>query len=271
MGRGNLEGAGTELTVDVLVHDDRDSATHAGDHDFLAFEPLVALVLGVYADGGVAHDGLGAGGGDHDVFVFTLHIVAEVEQFATALLVDDLLVADGGQRLGVPVDHAHAAVDEPLVVEVDEYADDALVAHLVHGEGGAVPVAGGTEAAQLLEDDAAVLLFPLPGVFQEVFAAERPFVDALFGQHLDHLGLGGDGGVVGAGHPAGVLALHAGAADEDVLDGVVEHVAHVEHTGYVGWRYHHRVGHAVVGLRVEEFFVNPELVPFLLDSARVVF
>ena len=56
-------------------------------------------------------------------------------------LINHFLVAQGGQRLGVPVDHAHTAVDKAFVIQVYEHLDDALAARLVHGEGGAVPVA----------------------------------------------------------------------------------------------------------------------------------
>ena len=135
VGGGDLQGAGAELAVHVFVHDDGHHAAHAGHYDALALEPGVALVLGVHAHGGVTHDGLGTGGGDDDIFILALHEVAEVEEFAVALLVDDLLVADGGEGLGIPVDHTHAAVDEPLVVEVDEDAHHALVAYIVHREG----------------------------------------------------------------------------------------------------------------------------------------
>ena len=188
-----------------------------------------------------------------------------------AFFVDHLLVADGGESYGVPIDHAHTAVDEPFAVEVDEDADDAFVARVVHSEGGAVPVARGTEPTQLLEYDAAVLLFPLPSVFHELIAGEAALIDAAVGQHLDHLGLGGYRGVVSAWHPASVLPLHTGAADEDILDGVVEHVAHVEHTSDVGRWDDHGVGDALVGLGVEELLVKPKLIPFLLDFARAVF
>ena len=40
--------------------------------------------------------------------------------------------------------------------------------------------------------------------------------------------LGGDARVVGAGHPERRLAEHAVEADEDVLEGVLEPVAHVQ-------------------------------------------
>ena len=49
---------------------------------------------------------------------------------------------------------------------------------------------------------------------------------------FDH-GLRGDAGVVGAGHPEGVVALHAPPADQHVLQGVVEGVAHVQGAGDV--------------------------------------
>ena len=48
-----------------------------------------------------------------------------------------------------------------------------------------------------------------------------------------HHGLRGDAGVVGAGHPQGVVALHAPPADQHVLQRVVEGVAHVQGAGHV--------------------------------------
>ena len=52
---------------------------------------------------------------------------------------------------------------------------------------------------------------------------------------LDHH-LGGDAGVVGAGLPQHVLAAHALEAAQDVLQRVVERMAHVQRAGDVGRR-----------------------------------
>ena len=268
--RSHFQTAGTELDVYVVVHDDGHGPVDQRHDYLLAFEVGVAGVVGVYAHGRIAQNGFGTGGGYDDILVFTLDIVTQVVELAVLLLVDNLFVGEGGEGLGVPVDHAHAAVDEPLVVEVDKYLQHALGANLVHGEGGAVPVARGSQLLQLLEDDAAVLLFPLPGIFEELLAGEVALLDTLGGEFVHHFGFGGNRGVVGAGYPAGVLALHAGTAYEYVLYRVVQHVPHVQNTGDVGGRDDYGVGFATIGLRLEEPVFQPVSIPFLLYVGGIV-
>ena len=75
------------------------------------------------------------------------------------------------------------------------------------------------------------------------FLLPSPFVGALDGEadaflleiaHHDHLG--GDAGMVGAGLPQHVVALHAAPADQHVLQRVVERVAHMQAARDVGRR-----------------------------------
>ena len=272
VGRGDLQGSRTELDVDVRVADDGDRAADERHDDAgVGGQILIARVVGVDAEGRIAEDGLGTGRGDDDDAVGSFDLVAQVVELSVRLLEDDLLVREGGLCGGVPVDHAHAAVDLALVVEVAEDAQHAFGADVVHREAGAVPVARGAELAQLLEDHAAVLLLPLPGVFEELLTRERGLLDALFAEHGDDLCLGSDRGVVHAGDPAGVLARHAGAAHQHILQRVVEHVAHVEHAGDVGGRDDDRIGLALVGFRMEELVVDPVVVPFGLDLLGCVF
>ena len=112
---------------------------------------------------------------------------------------------------------------------------------------------------------------PVPGMGEELVAAEVMLLDALFCQPLHHLGFGGNRCMVCARHPAGILAFHASSAHENILDGVVEHVSHVEHTGHVGWWNHHGIGLSAIRLATEEFVVNPILITFRFDLFRVVF
>ena len=267
----DFEGAGAEFAFHILVVDEGDGAVDKGHDGAFALVLGVALVVRVHTDGRVAEDGLRARGGDGDEFArLALDGVTHIIELGMQFLVDHLLVGDGGEGLGVPVDHAHAAIDLAFAVEVDENVDDRFGEVGVHGEFGAVPVAGGAEFAELLEDDAAVFLFPLPGIFEELLAGQGFLVDALFLEEVDHLGFGGDGGVVGAGHPDGVEAEFAGAAYQHVLDGVVEHVAHVKHARHIWRRNHDGVCRTPIRLGVKHAMVGPIFVPFVFYNSGIV-
>ena len=82
-----------------------------------------------------------------------------------------------------------------------------------------------------------MLLFPFPNMLEQFLAAE--IVPMLHHAILAKLAfddtLRGDAGVVGTREPQNLLAIHARLAGEDVLNGVVEHMPHVQLTGDV-WR-----------------------------------
>ena len=114
---------------------------------------------------------------------------------------------------------------------------------LVHGEGCARPVAGTSQATELLKDDVAVLLLPLPDLGQERLAAQVLTGLVLFGEELLlHDRLGRDARVIRSRNPDRVKARLATMADDDVLQGAVQGVAHVQNTGHVGRRDDDREG-----------------------------
>ena len=198
------------------------------------------------------------------------YIIAQVKQLTLLVAIDHFLGRKHSLSLRVPVHHTQIAVDESLLVEVDKHLEHTLRALLVHSERCAVPVAACSQSAELLEDNAAVLVGPVPSVVEELLASKVALLDALLGEAVHHLSLGSDRGVVGARHPTSVLALHACSAHEDILNSVVEHVAHVKHTSHVRWRYNDSVGLTSVGLAAEKLVVKPVLIPFRLHCLWVV-
>ena len=287
--RGDFQTAGTKLYVDISVLNHRNDTVDQWHDDVLALEPCVFHVLGVDAHGRVAHDGLGTCSSHDSVVAFLVlmhdvalvlalnrslvlgsNIVFEIIELRVLVLVDHLLVGQCSLGFRIPVDHAHATIDVALAIEVDKDLDDALGACLVHGESRTVPVAGATELAELLEDDAAVLACPVPGVLKELLTCEVGLLDALLSELADDLCLRSDRSVVSAGHPAGVLSLHARTAHENILNGVVEHVTHVQHTRHIWWGNDDGIGFAIVRLGAEKFVVQPVLIPLRLYFFRVV-
>ena len=221
--------------------------------------------VGVAGDGGVAEHGLRAGGGHHHVGGLARlgvdHGVAQVPVGAVHGAVADLVVGDRGAQRAVPVDQARAAEHQPVAEQRQEGVAHGARADRVHGEALPVPVAGAAHRPLLLDDALLVTVLPLPDALHQGLAADVVAGLALQLQQapLDH-GLGGDAGVVGAGHPQRVVAQHPVPADQQVLHDVVHGVPHVQGAGDVGQRHHHHVAAlAAVGDRAERARGGPAL------------
>ena len=276
----DLQHAGAELQIDMLVAHDgqrglvlhRQRTTHV-----LADEMSVARVLRIDRDGLVARDHFGACGADGQPgvgFLDDLHF--EIIHGRVLRLRDDFFIADRAERHGAPVHHALAAIDEALFVEVHEHALHATRVVGVHGEARAAPVAARAELLQLLQDDAAVFVLPLPDLLHEFLAAEVvAMLDRAFlAQRFLHRVLRGNARVVGAGEPEHFLAQHARAAGEDVLDGVVQHMAEREDARDVRRRDDDGIRRALLadarGVGFKAFVVEPLLIPAGFDFRRRV-
>ena len=182
----------------------------------------------------------------------------------------DFEVGQRGFAARTPVDQAHRAVDEFLVVEIDEDFGHRLREAGVEREALAAPVARRAEASQLIEDAVAISLAPFPDAIDEGVAAELMTILALFREILLDRVLRGDAGVIGAGQPQRVVALHPARADDDVLQRDVERVAEMELAGNVGRRNDDRENFARargIGLEVAE--VNPMLEPSFLSGLGI--
>ena len=77
--------------------------------------------------------------------------------------------------------------------------------------------------------------------------------------------------MIRARHPEGVVALHPLIADQDILQGVVQGVAHVKLARDIGGRHHDRKRFpASVHLGVEILLFHPVCVNPILHSLRIV-
>ncbi len=228
-------------------------------------------IVGVDTHCGITHYCFGTSGCHDSITIFAFNLVAQVVKFAVLFLVNYFLVGQSRLCLRVPVDHTNAAVNQPLVVKVAENLDNALRALFVHSESGTVPVARSAELAKLLKDDTTVFVSPVPSVLQKFVAAEVGFLYALLSKFVDNLCFGCNGCVVGTGHPDCILSRHAGTADKNILNSIVEHVSHVEDSRYIWRGNYNNVWFTVIGFRMEELMFCPVVVPFLFNLLRFVF
>ena len=164
-----------------------------------------------------------------------------------------------------PVDDTLALIDEALVIEVYEYFLNSFGATVIEGEALSIPVTGGTEFFQLLNDSAAVFAFPFPCTFQETFTAEVLFGESFFLHCVYNLSLGCDRSMVSSWQPEGFIALHSSETDQNILQGFIQCVTHMQLTGDVRWWNYDGVWFFVrIWLSVEISAVQPKLIGAVL-------
>ena len=166
---------------------------------------MIAFVVGVYGDGGVAEHGFGAGGGDDDFAGAVCEGVGDVPESALLFAVVDLYVGEGGLVFGAEVDGFFASVDEIVVPHLFEGGVGGVDDFLVEGEGEGGPIEGGAEGAKLELHLAALFVDEVPGHRVELFPAVIEATVALAFEVFFENDPSFEAGVVGAGEiPGGV-------------------------------------------------------------------
>ncbi len=267
---GDLYAARAEVAFNETIGDDGNLAVAQRQIDGFPDELGIAFIVGMHRQRAVGHHGFRARGGDvhaaHAVNRAVAERVEDVPHEAVMLMAFNLQIAHRALEHRVPVHQPLAAVDQPLLVKLDEGLHHGLGQLLVHGEVLVRPAHRVAHAAHLAGDGVARLLLPFPHFFDELAA---PQVVAALARGLQlplHHDLRGNARMVHARHPQRVVAPHAVVAHQGVHHGLVERMAHVQRARDVGRRQLHaerRFGGVQRGSEHAQFF--PALRPVGFD------
>ena len=271
VGRGHLEGAGAKLPLHMGIKNNGDLPVGQGQAHRLFRQGVVAFVRGMHRHRGIAEHGLGPGSGHHQITVTNGIGIADMVELAGGGFVLHLQIGQGGTAAGTPVDDVVSPVDEPLVIEPGKYLAHRPGEPLVHGEPFPLPVAGAAQPFELVDDLAAGLFLPLPDPFDEFAPTEVLTADLFPGQLPLHHVLGGNAGMVGSRQPEGIEPVHPFIADQDVLQGIVQGMAHMKDPGDIGRRDDDGKGLlAFIHGAPEMFLPVPVLVPLLFNGLKFI-
>src|SRR5215472_759779 len=152
----------------------------------------------MYGDAGIAKHGFRPGCRHHQKAPgFAFDWVADMPKLTSGLAVVDLEIGDHGVHLRVPVDQPFVSIDQPFAIELNEYFAHGGGEARIHREAFAAPIRRGAEAAQLSDDRAAGLRFPLPNLLYEFRAAQPLFVNLRLSELVSNDDLCGDAGMIG--------------------------------------------------------------------------
>ena len=163
-------------------------------------------------------------------------------------LIDNLLIRERCLSLRIPVDHAQTAINQAFLIKVTEYFDYRTTALFIHSKRGAIPIARATERTKLLEDNATMFISPIPRMFEELLTSKVRLIDALLFQSFDYLSLGSNRSMIRTRHPTRILSLLTSTANEDILNSLIQHMPHMEHTRYIWGRNNNGISRTTIWL-----------------------
>ena len=179
MCRGDLYASGTELLVYIGVSDNRNLTVGQRKFEHLADKILVAIIIRIYCNCGIAEQSLRTGCCDLNKSVFLANDrVVDVPEKAVLFLMLNLCVRDRSLAYRTPVDDSRTLVDISFFVKFDENFLNRLGTALIHRETFAVPVSGRAELVELVDDAGAVYLLPVPACLKELVTSEIVLVNA---------------------------------------------------------------------------------------------
>ena len=268
----DLYAAGSFFGIGMLVFNDRNFTVRERKIDSFSDKVLISGIADRHRDRGISEHGFRTGCGNDQKAGTIGQRIFEVIELAVFLLVDDFLIGERRFGNGAPVDHALAAFDISLVVQLYKDLFDGVAEPFVHGETLALPVAGCAEFAELPDDGSAILLAPCPDPFDELLPSEFVASGSLFfAEIFFDAAFGCDAGVVGSGEPADFIAFHSVPARENILKRIVENMPHGQDAGHVRRGDHDGIRFFIgIGLAVEKAVVFPVGIPFFLDGRGFV-
>ena len=271
MCRRDLQRAGTKLPIHVLIGDNGNLAFRQRQTHHLSHQIAIALILRVYRHRHVAQQGLRTGSGHNQKTIAVHYRVTDVPEETALVLVFHLKIGKRRQAAGAPVDQTVVPVDQALLVKRHKHFPHGTGKPLVHGKALAHPVAGSAQALELGDDLSAGFAPPAPHPLDKGITPYLVTIGSLLGKLLFHHILGGNAGMIGAGHPQHLIAAHPFPAHQNILQGVVQGMADMQHPGYIWWRNNYGVLWFVrVFVRMEKAVFFPETVPSAFNFAGIV-
>ncbi len=265
MGRSYLNHTGAEFPLNIIVGNDGYLTVHQRQCYGFPYEILIALILRVDCHRSIPQHGLGTRCGYLQICISTGYGVLDMPEAAFLFLIFHLGVRYGGTATGTPVDNPFTPINQVFFVEPYKNLQHSAGQALIHGKALPLPVAGTSQLLKLLHNTPAVLFLPLPGSFQEFLAAYIFLGKPLFSHLFNNLYLGSNAGMIRAGKPQGIIPLHPPKPYENILQGIVQGVPHMELTCNIRWGYHNTEGLLFpVNLGVKIVLLHPSVINLLL-------
>ena len=243
----------------VLISNNWDNPAYNRKANFFTNKVFSTLIRRIHRNSSVAKHCLRAGGSNSNIFnplssgVNRLDKrIPQIPEMPLYQLVLNFIVSQ--YRLGgwVPVDQSFSPVNQPVFEEFEKCSANGFGTNFIHRKSCSLPVTGAAHRFQLADN--ASLIFILPGLntSNKFLTLEVGSPLSLFRENsLLNNCLRSNTGVVGTGHPKGVIILHSAKTNQDVLQCIIQCVTKMQRRCNIRRRDYNRIGLPVFAITLQ--------------------
>ena len=271
MGWSNLYGTSTKGRINIFISKERNLSVHYWQNQRFANQLSITLIRRIYSYAGITKHGFRTGSSYLNVFVLALNLIANMPQMTGLSFMLHLNIRNSGVAIWAPVGNAGSLINQALFIKADKNLTDSLGTALVHSKTLSIPIQRGTQGTKLAHNTAAKLFLPIPNSLQELLSAQFIAIGAFCPQSTLYLGLSSYTSMVTTRHPQGIVALHTAPANQNILQSVVQCMAHMELASYI-WRWDNNAIWFLFFLynSMKQLVFLPEAIPFLFKAFGVI-
>ena len=271
--RSNFYSAGTKFQIYIAICNNGNDAFSNGQAQMLANQMTITGVFRINCYCSIAQHGFRTSGSNGQESTFFFHNrVLDIPQVTCVILMFYFDITQSGVTVNAPVGNTGTFVNQAFFVQGAEHFAYSLRAAFIHSKAFAFPIAGNAQAFQLVDDAVAILVLPFPNTFQEFFTTKiiAGFIFFFF-NYFFYFNLGSQACMVIAGHPQGIVTHHAVPTNQNILQGVVQSVTHMQLTGDIRrGNYDAECFFTFLYFCMKITIVFPIFIPFLLNGSGVV-
>ena len=218
----NLKTTCTKFNIHIVVFDNRNFTSNERNYYSFTLKPLIFRIIWVDTHRGISHNSFWTSSGYNCVFLFFANnLVAEIVKFSLLFFVNNLLIRKSRESFGVPIDHAHSTINQTFVIKVAKHFNNRFGTYIVHSECRTIPIARRTKFTKLFENDSAMLIGPLPSMFQKFLARKVSFFYSFLRQTIYHFCFSSNRSVVSSRNPTSIFPSHTSTTNKNILNRIV--------------------------------------------------
>ena len=275
--RGNLNHTSSKFFINIRIRNNRNFLVNQRQKNFFTNQVLIALIIRIYSNSRIAKESFRTSCSNFNSSRTVGIVVINVIHCALSILMLNFIISQSRATARTPVYKILAFIHKSAFIQCNKNITNSFRKSFIISKTLTAPVNRVSKFFLLFNDNVVVLVSNFPGSLSKSLASKVIAVFALFFKLLFNNILSGNSGMVGSRNPKSIITLHSMITNNNVLQGIIKTVSHMQNTCNVRRRNYDSIFYIgsflrmnrriFIACRFKTAFFNP----FIINSVFKIF